>query len=169
MGNLTLMVIQVALIGLGATLTFDLWGLFLKRAFKIAPSNICLVGRWVRYMPEGTFIHTNIASTPRKRAECVLGWMTHYAIGIAFALVFVALVGGHWFERPALLPAIAFGVGTVLAPFFIMQPAFGLGVAASKTANPLQARFRSLMNHTAFGIGLYLFTLLTNGLLSVFA
>ena len=41
--------------GLGATLTFDLWGLFLKQAFKITPSNICLVGRWLRYMPEGIF------------------------------------------------------------------------------------------------------------------
>lgn len=168
MGNLALMSIQVALIGLGATLTFDLWGLFLKRAFKIAPSNICLVGRWVRYMPEGTFTHANIASAPRKSAECAFGWMAHYTIGIAFALVFVALVGNHWFEQPALLPAVAFGIGTVLAPFFIMQPAFGLGIAASKTANPLQARVRSLMNHTAFGVGLYLFTWLTNRLLAAY-
>lgn len=166
MGNLILTVIQAAFIGLGATLTFDLWGLFLKHAFKIAPSNICLVGRWVRYMPEGTFTHANIASVPRKSAECVFGWMAHYTIGVAFALVFIAIVGGRWFEQPALLPAVAFGVGTVLAPFFIMQPAFGLGIAASKTSNPLQARVRSLMNHTAFGVGLYLFAWLINGLLS---
>jgi len=52
-----------------------------------------------------------------------------------------------------------------VAPFFIMQPAFGLGFAASKTKNPAQARLRSLMNHTAFGLGLYLFAMLVNWLL----
>jgi hypothetical protein len=40
-----------------------------------------------------------------------------------------------------------------------MQPAFGFGVAASKTPNPAQARLRSLMNHAVFGFGLYLFGL----------
>ena len=49
-----------------------------------------------------------------------------------------------------------------LGAFFIMQPSFGLGFAASKMSNPTQARPRSLMNHTAFGIGLYLFGLLVS-------
>jgi energy-converting hydrogenase Eha subunit B len=156
-------------IGLGATLTFDLWGLFLKLAFKITPSNICLVGRWLRYMPEGTFKHSNIVSAPRKSAECTVGWIAHYMIGITFALVFVALVGNHWLQRPTLIPALVFGVVTVLAPFAIMQPSFGLGFAASKLSNPTPARVRSLMNHTAFGIGLYLFAWLVNWLLQVYA
>ena len=55
MNTLALSLISAILMGLGATLTFDLWGLFLKQAFKITPSNICLVGRWLRYMPAGTF------------------------------------------------------------------------------------------------------------------
>ena len=143
--------------GLGATLTFDLWGLFLKHAFKITPSNICLVGRWLRYMPEGTFRHSNIGSTPPKSAECAVGWIAHYLIGITFASALVAFAGNNWLQQPTLMPAISFGVVTVLAPFFIMQPLFGLGVAASKTSNPAQARLRSLMNHAAFGVGLYLF------------
>jgi hypothetical protein len=37
-----------------------------------------------------------------------------------------------------------------------MQPAFGLGVAASKAASPTQARLKSLATHSVFGIGLYL-------------
>ena len=156
-------------IGLGATLTFDLWGLFLKLAFKITPSNICLVGRWLRYMPEGIFTHSNIGSAPRKSAECTVGWIAHYMIGITFALVFVALAGHNWLQHPTLLPALIFGVVTVLAPFAIMQPSFGLGFAASKLSNPTPARVRSLMNHTAFGIGLYLFAWLVNWLLQVYA
>jgi len=64
-----------------------------------------------------------------------------------------------------LIPAIVFGVVTILAPFLIMQPAFGLGFAASNTSHPAQARLRSLMNHASFGVGLYLFALLVNWLI----
>lgn len=152
------------LIGIGATLTFDLWGLFLKHAFKIAPSNFCLVGRWLRYMPEGIFRHSNIGSVPQKSAECMVGWVAHYMIGIIFALTFLELVGRDWFQYPTLIPAIIFGILTVAAPFFIMQPAFGLGVAASLTPNPMQTRIRSLMNHVMFGFGLYLFGLVVQWL-----
>ena len=163
----TLPIISAVLMGLGATLTFDLLALFLKRTFGIPPSNICLVGRWLRYMPKGTFTHANIMSAPRKSAECVVGWLAHYMIGVTFAITFVALAGSSWLQQPTLIPAILFGIVTVLAPFFIMQPSFGLGLAASKTANPTQARLRSLMNHTAFGVGLYLFAVLVNWFLQV--
>ena len=161
--------ISATLIGLGATLTFDLWAQFLKLAFKLTPSNICLVGRWLRYMPEGTFRHANIGSTPSKSAECTVGWIAHYTIGMTFASAFVALVGNNWLQHPTPLPAIVFGIATVLAPLFIMQPAVGFGFAASKTSHPAQARLRSLLNHTAFGVGLYLFGLLVNWLLWVLA
>ena len=160
MNYLAVSLVTAIIIGFGATLTFDLWALFLKYVFKIPPSNICMVGRWLRYMPEGTFIHSNIASAPHKSAECAVGWIAHYLIGSMFAIAFVALAGSNWLQHPTPIPAIIFGVVTVLLPFFIMQPAFGLGFAASKTQNPAQARLRSLMNHAAFGIGLYLFGVL---------
>jgi hypothetical protein len=165
MNNLALSFISAILIGLGATLTFDLWALFLKHTFKITPSNFCLVGRWLRYLAEGIFKHANIASSPRKNAECAIGWIAHYMIGITFAIAFVLITGNNWLQHPTLIPSIIFGVVTTLAPLFIMQPLFGLGVAASKTPNPTQARFRSLMNHTAFGFGLYLFGVLVNWLI----
>jgi hypothetical protein len=165
MNNLALSLMSAILIGLGATLTTDLWALFLKHFFRITAPNYCLVGRWLLYMPEGIFRHSSITSTPQKSAECMVGWIAHYMIGITFAIAFVAWVGNNWLQHPTLFPAILFGIVTVLMPFFIMQPAFGLGLAASKTSNPTQARLRSLMNHTSFGIGLYLFGLLVNGLL----
>lgn len=165
MNDFTFFFLRTLLMGLGATLTFDLWGLFLKHAFQIMPSNICLVGRWLLYMPEGTFKHTLIASSPPKRAECRVGWLAHYTIGVTFAILFVTIAGRNWLQQPTLLPAILFGVATVLAPFLIMQPAFGLGFAAAKTPHPTQARLRSLMNHIAFGSGLYLSGLLVDRLL----
>ena len=160
MNNLVSELFISIFIGLGATLTFDLWAQFLKITFKISPSNICLVGRWLRYMPEGIFRHINIISSKPKSAECIVGWIAHYIFGITFAIAFVALVGSNWLQQPTLIPAIVYGIVTVLAPFYIMQPSFGFGFAASKTPNPTQARIRSLMNHTAFGLGLYLFALI---------
>jgi hypothetical protein len=165
MNNLVLSLASAIIIGLGATLASDLWALFLKRAFKIAAPNYCLVGRWLRYMPEGTFRHSNIGSAPQKNAECTIGWVAHYMIGIMFATAFLAFAGNSWIQHPTFLPALSFGIITVSAPFFIMQPAFGLGFAASKTSNPAQARLRSLMGHAVFGGGLYLCGLLLSWLL----
>ncbi|NJM12019.1 MAG: DUF2938 domain-containing protein, partial [Synechococcaceae cyanobacterium SM1_2_3] len=72
-----------------------------------------------------------------------------------YALALVTFVSGSWLARPTLWPAMIFGMGSVLAPYFIMQPSFGFGIAASRTPNPTQARLRSLVAHTAFGVGLY--------------
>jgi hypothetical protein len=83
-----------------------------------------------------------------------VGWIAHYVIGAVYALT-LALVSGNWLAQPTLLPALLFGIGTVLVPFLVMQPSFGLGIAASRTPNPTQARLRSLMAHTTFGVGLY--------------
>ena len=142
-------------IGIGATLVMDLWNLFLKRAFKIPSLNYCLLGRWIRYMPAGTFRHTSISAAPQKPFECKVGWTAHYTIGVVFALVFVVLTSGEWLARPTLLPALLYGIGTVVFPYFIMQPSFGLGIAASRTPKPMQARLKSLVTHTLFGVGLY--------------
>ena len=142
-------------IGIGATLVMDLWNLFLKRAFDIPSLGYCLLGRWLRHMPGGTFRHASIAAAPQKPFECAVGWMAHYTIGVGFALAFVVLTAGDWLARPTLLPALLYGTGTVVFPFFIMQPSFGLGMAASRTPEPAQARLKSLVTHAVFGVGLY--------------
>jgi hypothetical protein len=141
--------------GFGATLVMDFWNLFLKRAFGIPSLNYCLLGRWLRHMPEGTFRHASITAAPQKPFECKVGWIAHYTIGVVFALVFVVLASGDWLARPTLLPALLYGIGTVVFPFFILQPSLGLGIASSRTPNPTQARLKSLVTHTVFGIGLY--------------
>ena len=126
----------------------DLWNLFLKRTFSLPSLNYCLLGRWLRHMPWGTLRHASITAAPPKSFECKVGWFAHYTIGVVFALVFVVLTSGDWVARPTLLPALLYGIGTVLFPFFIMQPSLGLGIAASRTPKPTQARLKSLVTHT---------------------
>jgi hypothetical protein len=156
-------------IGFGASVVMDLWNLFLKRAFGIPSLDYCLLGRWLRHMPGGTFRHASIAAAPQKPFERTVGWIAHYTIGVVFALVFVVLASGDWLLRPTLLPALLYGIGTVVFPFFIMQPSFGLGIAASRTPKPTQARLKSLVTHTVFGVGLYVSALGVSYVLRVHA
>ena len=149
-------ILTLGAIGIGATAAMDLWNLLLKRAFGIPSLDYCLLGRWVRHLPEGTLRHANIRAAPQKPHECTVGWITHYTIGVALAVGLVALTGGEWLARPTLWPALLYGIGTVIFPFFLLQPSLGLGVASSRTPHPTQARLKSLATHTVFGIGLYL-------------
>lgn len=154
--NLTLPTIcRVAAIGLAATLLMDLWNLFLRRVFGITSLNYCLLGRWISHMTGGRFAHEHITRAEVRPFECPVGYLAHYSIGMAFALVLTLMAPG-WLERPTLAPALLFGIGTVALPYFVMQPALGLGVASSRTPSPARARVKSLATHTVFGLGLYL-------------
>jgi uncharacterized membrane protein YagU involved in acid resistance len=143
----------------------DVRALGLRRGFNIPSLDYCLLGRWLLHMPGGTFVHRSIAVASSKPHECVVGWVVHYLIGTSLALVFVLLATERWLERPTLWPALAFGIVTTLIPYFVLQPSFGLGVAASKTPKPAQARIKSLMTHTVFGVGLYGWAVLLGQLL----
>ncbi|MFZ5732542.1 MAG: DUF2938 domain-containing protein [Pseudomonadota bacterium] len=143
------------LIGVGATLFMDIWGVVQKRIFGMQTLDYALVGRWVAYLPRGRFRHDPIAASPPIRGEGTIGWITHYLTGIAFAGVLLAIDGTAWSRYPTPGPALAVGIGSVIAPFLIMQPGMGAGIAASRTPRPNVARLRSLVTHGVFGIGLY--------------
>lgn len=151
-------------IGVGASLLMDVWNLLVKRALGIPSLNYCLLGRWILHMPAGALFHSSIVTTAPKRFECAAGWGVHYTIGVVLALVFLTLAPTDWLQRPTLLPALLYGVGTVVFPLFVLQPALGLGIASSKTPNPAQARLKSLLTHIIFGVGLYLCAMAISGL-----
>lgn len=146
---------RAVLIGIGATAFMDVW-LFALARLGVPLSSFALIGRWIGHMPRGRFVHAGIAKSAPIPAELALGWATHYVIGIAYAGVLLSLVGTEWTRQPSLLPALAFGLATVAAPWFLMQPAMGAGIAASKTPTPLKNSVKSAANHAVFGAGLYL-------------
>lgn len=146
---------QVALVGIGATAVMDAWLALLSR-LGVPTSSFALVGRWVGHFPSGRFAHASIGKAAPVRFELGLGWLTHYLIGIAYAALLVLVMGAGWLAEPSFMPALVGGIVTVAAPWFLMQPAMGAGVAASRTPAPLKNALRSLANHAVFGIGLYL-------------
>jgi len=145
---------RVAFIGIGATAVMDLWLLVLKR-LHVPTLNFAFIGRWVGHLARGRWSHAAIAKSAPVRGELVLGWLTHYASGVAFAGLLVLLYGISWTRSPSLVPALLVGIGTVLVPLFVMQPSMGAGIASSKTPTPWGNRVRSLLTHTVFGAGLY--------------
>lgn len=147
--------LAIVFIGTVATAATDIWGLIRKSLLGVAPPNFGLVGRWIGHMPKGRFRHEPIAASAAIPGELILGWAIHYLIGILFAALLIGIWGPSWIQQPTVGPALVVGVGTVLAPFLLMQPGMGAGVAASKTPNPAMARLHSIITHTIFGLGLY--------------
>ena len=154
--------VNAALVGTGATAVMDLWGIVRQRVFGIPNMNYGLVGRWLAWMPRGRFRHERIAAAAAVQGENAIGWTAHYATGIAFAAAFLGLCGLEWAQAPALAPALAFGIASVAAPFLLMQPGMGAGIAARRTPRPGAARLQSLVTHAVFGFGLYAAATLIN-------
>jgi hypothetical protein len=145
---------HIALVGIVATALLDVWLMLLSR-LGVPTTSFAIVGRWVGHFARGEFAHPTISKTAPIPFELGLGWLTHYLIGIAYAVLLVALQGAAWLEQPTVVPAVVFGALTVAAPWFVMQPAMGAGFLALKTPTPLQNCLRNLANHTVFGAGLY--------------
>ena len=142
-------------IGIGATAVMDLWGVIRKPLLGVAPPNYAMVGRWIGHMRHGQFRHEAIAKSTPVRGEHALGWAVHYLTGIAFAAGLIGIWGIEWIHQPTLAPALVVGIGAVAAPFLLMQPGMGAGIAASRTPHPASARLQSVITHAVFGVGLY--------------
>lgn len=148
-------ILKIILIGCGATVVMDIWLQFLKR-IGVQTLNFSFIGRWVGHLFHGQIAHTSIGKASPIVHETLLGWITHYVVGIAFACMLIGIAGYPCAREPSLGIALLLGICTVAFPLLVMQPAMGLGVAASKTPQPIKNCIRSLINHSVFGLGLFL-------------
>lgn len=156
--------ICTVLIGIGATLAMDGWGVLRRRLFGVPAADYALVGRWLGHMPAGRFRHDAIARSRTVRGERALGWGLHYLTGVVFAAALPMVWGTAWLRQPTPGPALFIGAVTVAAPFLLMQPGMGAGIAASRTPRPGRARLHSVVNHLVFGVALYLTAMLVRPL-----
>lgn len=148
--------VDTILLGTGATAVTDLWGLARRPLLGMPPPDYSMVGRWIGGMTKGNFRHSSMAAAARVEGERAIGWVFHYFTGVAFAALLVLGTAGTWLHEPTLRGAMLTGIGTVAAPFLLMQPAMGAGFAASRTPRPDQARLQALVTHAVFGVGLFL-------------
>jgi len=150
------MLSEIIVMGIVATLATDIWQQLLKAVAGLPSANWGLIGRWVGWFPRGVFIHRPIADTPAVPGEVAIGWAFHYAVGIAYAALYLAIVKLVFASGPTFLSAVIFALVLLVVPWFVMQPALGLGVMASRSHKPARARAISASTHAVFGIGLWL-------------
>lgn len=149
------LVARAAIIGAGGAALMDAWAVVARRLLDVRGLDYALLGRWIGHVARGRLVHERIASAHRVRGEVAIGWTAHYAIGIAFALLLLGIWGLDWARSPTVGPPLAMGIGTILAPWLVMQPAMGAGIAGSRTPDPRATRARNLATHTVYGLGLF--------------
>jgi hypothetical protein len=148
-------VISIVAMGAAGAALMDVWSLALRRLWHIPTLDYALLGRWIGHLPRGRFFHERIGASAPIRGERPLGWLAHYGIGMAFAAPVVILGGPEWLAHPTILPAMVVAMATIVAPWFVMQPAMGLGIAAARSTNPAATRLRNLGTHAVYGLGLF--------------
>jgi hypothetical protein len=148
--------IQNAIVaGVVATVILDIWQRVLHVVTVIPPTNWGMVGRWFGHMPRGRFMHEAIAEAGPIDNEVATGWIVHYLIQIIYGVVYVGLIVIVLSATPSLLNGFIFGAASVVVPWFVMQPALGLGIMGSKAPNPAVSRYTALGAHCIYGMALY--------------
>lgn len=147
-------------IGVFATALIDFWGWLMSRFAGIPMTRWGMAGRWLIGIMRGRWRLDGTDPRAPTGFERALGWAFHYSVGIAYGAALLWLAGPDYLRAPSFLPALAVGLVTVTAGWFIMMPGMGAGVFASRTPSPWAVRLRSIVTHVIFGIGLFLPALL---------
>jgi Protein of unknown function (DUF2938) len=161
--SLTDFLVRAIVMGVGATALLDLWALLLNRLFGFGLPNWAMIGRWVAHLPTGKIMHDDIGQALPVANELTIGWVFHYAVGIVFAMVTLVLGGAAWAKGPTLPLPLIVGIVTVGCGWFILQPALGAGIAASRKPDANRIRALNIAGHIVFGLGLWLAALAMRG------
>src|SRR5262249_56305869 len=111
--------------------------------------------RLVAWVPPGVLVNQPITATAPVYGERVIGGGFHYAVGIVYAALYLAVVRLGLGSGPTLVSAVVFAAALLVVPWFLMQPAVGLGFMAARAPRPGATRALNISAHVMFGIGLY--------------
>lgn len=148
-------ILNAVITGVIATAMADLWQQLMKRCVSLPTANWKLAGRWVVGMTQGVFTHRSIDNAAPVPGEAAVGWTFHYLVGITYAFLYLACIRTWPEVGPGLVGALAFGIVTLVAPWFIVQPALGFGFMARCLPNQLAVMLVTINTHLMFGLGLY--------------
>jgi DUF2938 family protein len=152
-----MIILEMILMGIFATYLMDvLAGFLAKNKLMFAFITPEEVGRWFLYIFRGRLVHKDIRKTPELKNEKLSCLASHYLIGIALAGIYLFLD----LKVPAIHEqvwlSLAFGIATVIFPWFWLLPSTGFGIMASNSQNRLLILRTNLINHTNFGLGLFI-------------
>jgi hypothetical protein len=134
-------------------------GLVRLGPYQIVPN---LLGRWIGSFPNGNVFHSTILNTAPIPHEMVLGILSHYLIGVTLTSLFVYPHVLIWHRAITFRNSLVYGIATCIFPYFLMFPAMGFGVMALNLKGAGMLLAFSLLNHAAFGIGIFVWGNLFN-------
>jgi hypothetical protein len=142
-------------IGILATITMDVLGVTALKFGLITFLPPRLTGRWFASVARGQFLHSDIGRVPPINHEMAIAVPTHYAVGIALALLYLLLISALWLSPRNLIVALAFALFTNLLPCLLMFPAMGYGWFGTHGPPGTRLFFSSLVTHCFYGVGLW--------------
>src|SRR5690348_3052781 len=106
--------------GLVAPAVMDLLGSVARPARPPAPLPPVLLGRWVASMLRGHMRHANIGQAVPVGNELVIALLAHYAVGVAFASLYLFATLRLGVSPRSAGAAITFGLATCVFPWLLM-------------------------------------------------
>jgi len=140
--------------GLLGTVAMDVLNLLFARTGLLSQIDVRTIGRMAAGWVRGRVRYGHPDEMEPVSNERLYGYVTHYAIGVGLALPYVLgwdlLIGG-----PASpIWAVAYGVATTVASYFLVYPSMGLGVFGRRSPEGVRAFVSPLANHLFYGVGL---------------
>jgi len=140
--------------GVLGTLAMDSLNLLFARTGMLSKIDVGMIGRMAVGWARGRFRYGHPSEMEQVANEKLYGYVTHYTIGVGLAVPYVLgwglLVGGP--ASPVW--ALAYGVATTIASYFLVFPSMGLGVFGRRSPEGIRAPLSSLANHLFYGVGL---------------
>ena len=152
---MVLFLLEMFLLGIVATVIMDILAkVVVKMGFVSPVVESKYIGRWVLHMLKGKLTHEDISLAPAWKNEERVAVITHFLIGIGLAGVYLLLEMKFPVMREQLWMPFAFGVATLLLPWFWLFPSIGIGYVASKSPRRKDCIIFSIINHANYGIGM---------------
>lgn len=146
----------IAVAGVLACVVLDAFGRALLIVLKVPEPAYGILGRWVFFMiKRGHVFNPTISASAPISHELKIGWIFHYLISIAWAVLFYFLFFVIQIAEVSYVNGLIFGAATTIAPLFIFMPLTGQGVLASNTPRPLFTSLILLARHSIFGLAMF--------------
>jgi uncharacterized membrane protein YeaQ/YmgE (transglycosylase-associated protein family) len=140
--------------GVLGTLMMDSLNHLFARTGMLSKIEVGMIGRMSAGWARGRFRYRHPGEMEQVANEMLYGYITHYTIGVGFAVSYVLgwdlLVGGP----VSPLWTLAYGVATTVASLFFVYPSMGLGVCGRRSPEGIRAPLSSLANHLFYGVGM---------------
>ena len=148
------LVAMAVVAGVLGTLAMDSFNLLFARTGIVSKIDARMIGRMAVGWARGRFRYGHPSEMVQVANEVFYGYVTHYTIGLGFAVPYV--LGWNMLVGRPVSPvwALAYGVATTVASWFFVYPSMGFGVFGRRSPDGFRAPLSSLANHLFYGMGL---------------